>query len=135
MADELNPNGFNETCNWHSFQRFGLNAREDCLALFDPDQDKKLKEIFKFCDKANKDMSQKDMKKKGILSTHAKGINSYLDGLQMTDEDRSRICRFLRPKGWKAQFNDESAELSADDKTTKEKLISSRKVFPKIKVK
>ena len=134
LADDLNPNGFNETCNWHSFQRLGLNAREDCLKLFDDEQDKKLDKIYKFCDKANRDLSKKEMKKKGTLSTHAKGINSYFDGLQLTDEDRKRICRFVRPKGWKAQFDDESAELSADDKKAKDKLLSSRKVFPKIKV-
>ena len=26
LAEELNPNGVNETCNWHSFQRLGLRA-------------------------------------------------------------------------------------------------------------
>ena len=48
LANDLNPNGFNETCNWHSFQRLGLNAREDCLKLFDDEQDKKLDKIYKF---------------------------------------------------------------------------------------
>ena len=134
LAEDLNPNGFNETCNWHSIQRLGLNARGDCLKVFDEKQDEKMEKILKFCDKANRDMSKKDMKKKGMLSTHAKGINSYFDGLELNDEDRSRICRYSRPKGWKAEFDDEGAELSESDKKLKQKLLSSKTVFPKIKV-
>ena len=63
LAEELNPNGFNEFCTWHTFQRIGLRAHQDCLEIFDPDQPDKLKKIMKFCQKAGKDMSKKDMKK------------------------------------------------------------------------
>ena len=134
LAEDLNPNGFNETCNWHSIQRLGLNARETCLKIFDEKQDEKMEKILKFCDRANKDLSKKDIKKKGMLPTHAKGINSYFDGLELKDEDRSRICRYSRPNGWKAEFDDAGAELSDGDKKLKQKLISSKTVFPKIKV-
>ena len=134
LTEELNPNGFNETCNWHTFQRLGLNARGPCLKLFDERQDQKMKEILEFCDKAKKDLSKTDMKKKGLLSTHARGINSYFDGLELKNEDKSRICRFVRPKGWKAEFDDDSADLSENDKKIKQKLLSSKTVFPKIKV-
>ena len=134
VADELNPKGFNETCNWHSLQRLGLRTREDCLALFDEAQAEKLDAILKFCDKAKKDMSKKDMKKKNIPATHAKGINSYLDGLELSDEDRLRICKFVRPKGWEAQFDDISADLSDLEKNKKRDLMASRGKFPLIKV-
>lgn len=138
LADELNPNGFNETCNWHSFQRLGLRTREDCLKLFDEEdkttQKDKLDAIMKFCDKAKKDMSAKDMRKKNIPSTHARGINSYFDGLELTNDDRLRICKFARPNGWKAQFDDDSAELPDSEKNIKKDLIASRKSLPKIKV-
>lgn len=134
VAKDLNPNGFNEECNWHTTQRLGLNARGPCLKIFDEKQDEKMEKILKFCDKAKKDMSVKDMRKKGILSTHARGINSYFDGLELNDEDRSRICRYTRPEGWKPEFDDENAELSDSDKKLKRKLLSSKKVFPQIKV-
>ena len=134
LADELNPNGVNEVCNWHSVQRLGLHARGPCLSLFDEAQSDKMTAIMAFCVKANRDISKKDMKKKKIPSTHAKGINSYLDGLKMTDEDRLRICSFTRPHGWKAQFNNDSEELSESDNKIKRNLMASRGGFPKIKV-
>ena len=134
LAKELNPNGVNETCNWHSFQRLGLRTREDCLKLFDETQEEKLDAILKFCDKAKKDMSKKDMIKKNVPSTHARGINSYLDGLELSNDDRLRICKYARPRGWKAQFDDESSDLSDLEKKTKSDLIASREKFPKIKV-
>ena len=134
LAEELNPNGINETCNWHSLQRLGLRTREDCLRLFDEAQKEKLDAIFKFCDKAKKDMSKQDMRKKNIPSTHARGINSYFDGLELKDEDRLRICKFARPNGWKAQFDDESAELTDSEKKSKRDIMQSRKTFPAIKV-
>lgn len=141
LAKELNPNGFNEICNWHSFQRLGLRARADCLQLFDEEEaqeekttEGKMEKILSFCDKANRDVSKKDMKKRKIPSTHAKGINTYFDGLKMNDEDRLRICSFIRPKGWKAQFDDKNAELSESDSKMKRDLMASRKAFPQIKV-
>ena len=66
LAEELNPNGVNETCNWHTLQRLGLRTRENCLRLFDDAQEEKLDEILKFCDKAKKDMSKRDMIRKNI---------------------------------------------------------------------
>ena len=134
VADELNPNGFNEECNWHSFQRLGVNTREHGLQIFDDDQDTKLQKIYQFCDKAKKDLSKKDMKKKKMLSTHARGINSYLDGLELNDEDRSRICRYERPEGWISRFDDDSVELTESESKVKQSLMLSKKVFPKIKV-
>ena len=134
LAEELNPNGVNETCNWHSFQRLGLRTRENCLRLFDEAQEEKLDAILKFCDKAKKNLSKKDMSKKKIPSTHAKGINSYFDGLEVTSEDRLRICKFVRPRGWKAEFDDNDADISESDKKIKNDLMASRKIFPKIKV-
>ena len=134
LAKELNPNGVNETCNWHSVQRLGLRTRENGLFLFDEAQEDKMTAILKFCDKAKKDMSKKDMIKKNIPSAHARGINSYLDGLELGEEDRLRICKYARPKGWKAQFDDESADLSESEKKTKLDLMASRKKFPPLKV-
>ena len=134
LAEELNPNGVNETCNWHTLQRLGLRTRENCLRLFDDAQEEKLDEILTFCDKAKKDMSKKDMTRKNIPCTHARGINSYLDGLELTDDDRLRICKFARPRGWKAQFDDEGSDLSDQEKKTKQNLLASRVKFPKIKV-
>ena len=46
LAEELNPNGVNETCNWHTLGRLGLRTRENCLRLFDDAQEEKLDEIF-----------------------------------------------------------------------------------------
>ena len=134
LAEELNPKGFNDFCNWHSIQRVGVRSHQDCLELFDPDQSDKLKKIMKFCTKAGKDLSQKKMKEMKLRSSHARGINSYLDGLELNDELRLRICRFTHPKGWQSKFNDPEEDLCAEETRTKRKIMMSRKIVPKIKV-
>lgn len=135
LADELNPKGFNEYCSWHSFQRIGVRAHQDCLEVFDKKQPEKLKKIMSFCIKAGKDLSKKDMKKRKLRSSAARGINSYLDGLELSDENRLRICRFTQPKGWKSKFNDDqNADLTDEEIQQKRKIMKSRKIIPKIKV-
>ena len=67
LADELNPKGFNEYCSWHTFQRLGLRAHQNCLVLFDKEQPDKLKKIMDFCIKADKELSKADMKKKKLI--------------------------------------------------------------------
>ena len=134
FADELNPKGFNEFCSWHSVQRLGLRTHKDSLKVFDPDQPDKLKKIMDFCTKAGKDLSKKEMKKMKLRSNNARGINSYLDGLELNDEIRLRICRFTKPKGWKTEFNDSEANLTVEEAKQKQAIMMSRKVIPKIKV-
>ena len=134
FADQLNPNGFNETCSWHSFQRLGYRAHRDCLKILDPAQSDKLDAILDFCDTADKDLSKKDMKKKKMRTNQARGINSYIDGLELDDKMRLRICQFTRPKGWLSKFEDEDAQLTCEEKTIKQKLMDTRKTMPKIKV-
>ena len=134
LADELNPKGFNEYCSWHSF-RIGVRTHQDCLKVFDKKQPDKLKKIMNFCTQADKDLSKKDMKKRKLRSSAARGINSYLDGLELNDENRLRICRFTQPKGWKSKFNnDQNADMTDEEIQQKRDIMKSRKIIPKIKV-
>ena len=131
LADLINPNGFTETCNFHSLQCLPKRASNQLLEKFDPAFKGKKKNLDDFLKHVD-DISKEDHKK--LPRGSARGINSYLDNLKLSNEDRQRICKIVRPKGWKSEFDDDKAELSAAEEKLKRKLLESKIKMPPIKV-
>ena len=131
LPEKINPNGFNETCSFHSLQCVPKRAVNDILQVFDPDFKRKDAQIDKLLNNV-KDVSKEEYKK--LPRGSARGINSYLDNKKLTDEDRLRICTIMRPKGWKSIFENNGAELSAAEEKQKKKILGSKTKMPFIKV-
>ena len=63
----------------------------------------------------------------------ARSINSYLDTIALTMEDKAYICKITKPIGWCAKFEGDD-ELTDDEQTQKSKILNSIKKFPTVKV-
>ena len=132
LAELINPNGFTETCSFHSLGCLQKRASNQLLEKFDAGFKGKKADIDDFLKHVD-DISKEEHKK--LPRGSARGINSYLDNLELSNEDRLRICKIERPKGWKSAFEDEKAELSPADEKLKKKLLESKTKMPSIKVK
>ena len=131
LAEKINPNGFTETCNFHSLQCVPKRGSNELLEKFDPQFKRKKADLEKFLQNVN-DISKEEYKK--LPRGSARGINSYLDNIKLTNEDRLRICSIMRPNGWKSDFENPQAVLSASDEKLKNKLLASKTKMPTIKV-
>ena len=131
VHSEINPKGFSETCNWHSLQRLVYRASDDLLKEIDFEQVRKKQEINDFHDNVG-DISK--AKYRRLPNSAARGINSYLDSKIPDEADKLRMCKIIKPVGWKPEFNDESNILSPTDAQLKKKLMNAKKSFPQVKV-
>ena len=63
----------------------------------------------------------------------ARSINSYLDTIALTMEDKAYICKITKPIGWCAKFEGDD-ELTDDEQTQKSKILNSITKFPTVQV-
>ena len=63
----------------------------------------------------------------------ARSINSYLDTIALTIEDKEYICKITKPIGWCAKFEGDD-ELTDDEQDQKLKVLNSITKFPTVEV-
>ena len=64
---------------------------------------------------------------------YARSIASYLNGKELTDDDRTWIANITKPKGWRAEFN-EIENLSAEEILERSQILNRIKKYPPLKV-
>ena len=63
----------------------------------------------------------------------ARSINSYLETIALTTDDKEYICKITSPIGWCAKFEG-GEDLTDDEQIQKSKILNSITKFPTVEV-
>ena len=130
LAKAIAPNCLVEICNFHNLSNLIKRSCDKNITKFDKGAEGKRKQIQELISKAQAGMSNNELKKHHHNT--AKSINSWLFSHELTEEDKMKVAKYKKVKGWKDEFEN-SSQLSEKDKKEREKILSKITEMPRFK--